>query len=323
MRRYAAILLLLGVGAMLTAASTDYYLGESVRQLGLRDGARQASDGRLSERYVSRAGVSLYAEYSKEFILVDGVKVMLDDAVGSQRGHLTLSKRDYEKVFVPLFWETPTAAVRRIVLDPGHGGKDTGKVNGALKYNEKAATLDTAARLKLALEKQGFEVIFTRTKDVFVDLDDRPAVAAAAKADLFISLHYNAGPAGDTSSDGIETYCLTPAGQKSTNAGKAKSTTASEPGNRFDAANMALAWGIQRRLLAGTGAEDRGVRRARFAVLRTLSCPGVLIEGGFMSSRKEGALIADAAYRQKIADAVAAGITDYVLRGRPAAKAAK
>jgi N-acetylmuramoyl-L-alanine amidase len=289
----------------------------------LRDAPRVAGDGRSSERYVSRGGVSLYAEYSKEFILVDGVKVMLEDPVGSQRGHLTLSKLDYEKVFVPLFWDAPKAAVRRIVIDPGHGGKDTGKVNGPYKYNEKAATLDTAARLKILLEKQGFEVVFTRTKDVFVDLDDRPAVATSVKADLFISLHYNAGPAGDTSSDGIETYCLTPAGQKSTNAGKAKSTTSVEPGNRFDAANMSLAWGIQRRLLAGTGAEDRGIRRARFAVLRTLSCPGVLIEGGFMSSRKEGAQIADAAYRQKIAEAVAAGIVDYVLRGRPAAKAAK
>ena len=224
---------------------------------------------------------------------------------------------------MPLFWDAPKSAVRRIVLDPGHGGKDTGKINAPYKYNEKAATLDTAARLRLLLEKQGFEVVFTRTKDVFVELDDRPAVAASVKADLFISLHYNAGPAGDTSSGGIETYCLTPAGQKSTNAGKARSTTGVEPGNRFDNANMALAWGIQRRLLAGTGAEDRGVRRARFAVLRTLSCPGVLIEGGFMSSRKEGAQIADAAYRQKIAEAVAAGIVDYVLRGRPAVKAAK
>ena len=67
-------------------------------------------------------------------------------------------------------------------------------------------------------------------------------------------------------------------------------------------------------------ADDRGVRRARFAVLRTLNCPGVLIEGGFMSSRKEAALIADAAYRQKIAEAVAAGIVDYVIRARPVTK---
>jgi N-acetylmuramoyl-L-alanine amidase len=322
-RRFAAILLLLGVGAMLSAATTDYYLGESVRQLGLRDAARQASDGRSSERYVSRAGVSLYAEYSRDFVLIDGVKVLLDDAIGSQRGHLTVSKRDYDKVFVPLFWDLPKDPVRRILLDPGHGGKDTGKVNGPYKYTEKTATLDTAARLKILLEKQGFEVVFTRTKDVFVDLDDRAAMATATKADLFISLHYNAGPAGDSTADGIETYCLTPAGQRSSNSGKAKATTGSEPGNRFDTANMALAWGIQRRLVKSTGADDRGVRRARFAVLRTLPCPGVLVEGGFMSSRKEGALIADAAYRQKIAESVAAGIIDYVVRARPVAKPVK
>ena len=323
MRRIAAILLLLATGALLRAASTDYLLGESVRQLGLRDGARLGADARSSERYATRGGMTLYAEYSRDFIVVDGIKVMLDDPVGSQRGHLTISKRDYDKVFVPLFWDGPRTAPRRVLLDPGHGGKDTGKVNGPYKYNEKAATLDTAARLKILLEKQGYEVFFTRTKDVFLELDDRAALAAKLGADLFISLHYNAGPAGDTSADGVETYCLTPAGQRSTNAGKAKSTTAAEPGNRFDAANVLLAWSIQRRMIRSTGADDRGVRRARFAVLRTLSCPGVLIEGGFMSSRREGALIADGAYRQKIAEAIAAAVGDYASRVRPAAKAGR
>jgi len=184
-------------------------------------------------------------------------------------------------------------------------------------------TIDTAARLKLLLEKQGIEVLFTRTKDVFVELEDRSAMAARLRADLFISLHYNAGPAGDTTADGIETYCLTPAGQRSTNAGKARSTTAAEPGNRFDAANILLAWSVQRRLVKATGADDRGVRRARFAVLKDLTCPGVLIEGGFMSSRREGALIADPAYRQKLAEAMAAGVADYVARARAPAQAGR
>ncbi len=315
MQRFASILLL-ATGALLRAASTDYFLGESVRQLGLRDLARQVGDGKSSERYATRGGVAFYAEYSRDHVIVDGVKIMLDDPVGSQKGHLTISLRDYEKVFVPLFWESPRGPVRRILLDPGHGGKDTGKVNGARQYNEKSATLDTAARLRLLLEKQGFEVLFTRTRDVFVGLEDRSALAAKLGADLFISLHYNAGPAGDTSADGIETYCLTPAGQRSTNAGKARSTTAAEPGNRFDAANVLLAWSVQRRLVKATGADDRGVRRARFAVLKDLICPGILIEAGFMSSRREGALIADPAYRQKLAEAMAAGVADYVARAR-------
>ena len=320
MRRFAAILLL--AAAQAAAASTGYYLGDSVRQLGLRELERQRGDAADSERHGTKGGLGLYAERNREYVLVDGVKVMLEDAVGSLRGHLTVSKLDYEKVLVPLFWGPPRAAtaVKRVVIDPGHGGKDPGKINGPLGYAEKAATLDTAARLKIALEKQGFEVVFTRVKDVFVELDDRPGIAARAKADLFISLHYNGGGAGDTVSSGIETYCLTPEGQRSTNSGKARSTTGAEPGNRFDASNMALAWSIQRRVLAATGAEDRGVRRARFAVLRPLPCPGVLVEGGFISSRKEGAQIAEAAYRQKIADSVAAGIVEYAARVRPAQK---
>jgi N-acetylmuramoyl-L-alanine amidase len=322
-RRVTAIFLLLALAAAAPAATTDYLLGESVRQLGLRDAARQAGDGKSSERYVAPGGLGFYAEYSRDHIIVDGIKVMLDDAVGSQRGHLTISRRDYDKVFVPLFWESPRGPVRRILLDPGHGGKDTGKINGSQKYNEKAATLDTAARLKLLLEKQGYEVFLTRNSDVFVDLEDRPAFATKLRADLFISLHYNAGPAGDDTADGVETYCLTPAGQRSTNAGKARSTTAAEPANRFDGPNLLLAWSIQRRMIRTTGSDDRGVRRARFSVLRTLACPGVLIEGGFMSSRREGALIAEAAYRQKIAEAIAAGVADYVGRARPPAKATK
>ena len=93
MRRVAAILLLLATGALLRAASTDYLLGESVRQLGLHDVPRQGADGRSSERYATRGGLGLYAEYSRDYVVVDGIKVMLDDPVGSQRGHLTISKR--------------------------------------------------------------------------------------------------------------------------------------------------------------------------------------------------------------------------------------
>jgi N-acetylmuramoyl-L-alanine amidase len=73
---------------------------------------------------------------------------------------------------------------------------------------------------------------------------------------------------------------------------------------------------VQRSLVKATGAEDRGVRRSRFAVLRPLNCPGILVEGGFISSRAEGAQIANAAYRQKLAEAIAEGVSNYVGRVR-------
>jgi N-acetylmuramoyl-L-alanine amidase len=316
-RAVASLLLLL---ALLPAAPawaftspTEVFLGPSVRQLGLGELDSPRED---TERYGAKGVPALLAQRNREYLTVDGVKIYLDDNIGSLRGHLTVTRTDYAKVLVPLYWKTPVAGVRRIVIDPGHGGKDPGKQNPGLRYDEKAATLDTAVRLKLVLEKRGFEVLLTRNRDVAVDLDERAAFANRSKADLFISLHYNGAGVGDTSSSGIETYCLTPAGQKSTNTGKAKADVGEQPGNRFDTPNLLLAWNIQRQILAATGAEDRGVRRARFAVLRPLACPGVLVEGGFISSKREGAQIADAAFRQKIADSVAEGVFQYLQRQR-------
>lgn len=299
------------------AASQDIYLGESVRLLGFQQVA-QKGDGPDLERFNAKGWPDLVAEKNREYLYVGGAKVYLEDNIDARKGHLTVTRLDYDKVLVPLLWRLPAAVPgsRRIVLDPGHGGKDPGKQNTALGYDEKAATLDTALRLKLLLEKRGFEVILTREKDVFVELPDRPAAANKLKADLFVSLHYNGGAAGDATSAGIETYCLTPAGQFSTNKATGKADISVEPGNRFDNFNLLLAWNVHRSVLKATGADDRGVRRARFAVLRTLNCPGILVEGGFISSRAEGAQIANAAYRQKLAEAISEGLIAYVTRLR-------
>jgi N-acetylmuramoyl-L-alanine amidase len=307
-RRLVAIASCLAVAATSRAsAAPDIFLGDSLRQLGL------APLARVAERHGAKGLPTFVAEPNKDYLLVEGLKIYLDDPVGQLRGKLTVTRIDYDKVIVPLAWRLPAArpGSQRILLDPGHGGKDPGKLNAALNYTEKAATLDTALRLKPLLEKLGFEVLLTRDKDVAIDLDDRAPMAAKAKADLFVSLHYNGGAAGDTTSAGIETYCLTPAGQHSTNKATGKADLTVEPGNRFDTFNLQLAFNVQRRILAEVGAEDRGVRRARFAVLRTLTCPGILIEGGFVSSRVEGAQIANAAYRQKLAQAIADGVADY------------
>ena len=299
------------------AASQEIFLGDSVRLLGLQQVA-QKGDGPDVERFSAKGWPDLYAEKNRDHLLVGGVKVFLEDNIDEKKTKLTVTRRDYDKVLVPLLWRLPPQlpGTKRILLDPGHGGKDPGIVSAALGYTEKAATLDTALRLKLLLEKRGLEVILTREKDTFVDLDDRPAAANKLKADLFISLHYNGGAKGDASSSGIETYCLTPAGQSSTNKAAGKADIAVEPGNRFDAFNVLLAWHVHRNVLQATGAEDRGIRRARFAVLRPLNCPGILVEGGFISSRTEGAQIANAAYRQKLAEAIAEGVVGYVTRVR-------
>ncbi len=299
------------------AASQDIFLGESVRLLGFQQVA-QKGDPETVERYAAKGWPDLFADRNREFLYVGGAKIYLEDNIDAKKGRLTVTRLDYDKVLVPLLWRLPPQlpGSRRILLDPGHGGKDPGKQNAGLGYDEKAATLDTALRLKLLLEKRGFEVFLTRDKDAFVELPDRPAAANKLKADLFVSLHYNGGAAGDATSAGIETYCLTPAGQFSTNKAAGKADISPEPGNRFDTFNLLLAWNVHRAVLKATGAEDRGVRRARFAVLRTLNCPGILVEGGFISSRTEGAQIANAAYRQRLAEAIGEGVMAYVGRVR-------
>jgi N-acetylmuramoyl-L-alanine amidase len=299
------------------AAAQDIFLGESVRLLGFQQVA-QKGDPETVERYAAKGWPDLFADKNREFLYVGGAKIYLEDNIDAKKGRLTVTRLDYDKVLVPLLWRLPPQlpGSRRILLDPGHGGKDPGKQNASLGYDEKAATLDTALRLKLLLEKRGFEVILTRDKDTFVELPDRPAAANKLKADLFVSLHYNGGAAGDATSAGIETYCLTPAGQFSTNKAAGKADISPEPGNRFDTFNLLLAWNVHRAVLKATGAEDRGVRRARFAVLRTLNCPGILVEGGFISSRTEGAQIANATYRQRLAEAIGEGVMTYVGRIR-------
>ncbi|MGA0133299.1 MAG: N-acetylmuramoyl-L-alanine amidase family protein [Opitutales bacterium] len=299
------------------AAASDVYLEDSLRLLGAGRLAAQKGDRAGSERHGGAGKPTLYAERDRDHLLVDGVKVMLSEPVGLLKGRLTVARLDYDKVLVPLYWrQAERRPMRRIMLDPGHGGTDPGKQHA--NYNEKTVAFDTAVRVKAALEKQGFEVLLTRSKDASLALPARPALAGRFAADLFVSIHYNSAGANDTTSGGIETYCLTPPGMRSTNVAKGRPDLSSEPGNRFDIRNLQLAWSVQRHLLAGTGAEDRGVRRARFAVLRPLPCPGILIEGGFVSSRREGALIGTPAYRQQVADAIAAGISEYARSLSPA-----
>jgi len=159
--------------------------------------------------------------------------------------------------------------------------------------------------------------LLTREKDKFVDLPDRCDYANKVKADLFISLHFNGGAPNDSTTSGFETYCLTVAGESSTNHSKTTASSIMLPGNRLDSLNLLLAWSVQLRAVKMLGTEDRAVKRARFAVLKSLNCPGILIEGGFVSSKTEGAQIADPNYRQKLAESVAAGIIDYSNRLKP------
>jgi N-acetylmuramoyl-L-alanine amidase len=263
-----------------------------------RDGSRAAD---ASSYKTSWAELVLKAN-SREAI-INGVKHWLNSPPLFARGRLWVTKLDVDKVIDPVLRGGRTAQplrVRVVVLDAGHGGNDRG-ARSASGRMEKELTLDLTRRAAKHLEAAGLQVKLTRTRDVAVTLERRVEIAAAARPDLFVSLHFNA--ASSASASGIETYCLPPVG--------ASSAAAREHGNSFDAQNVWLAHCIQKSAIEATGATDRGVRRARFYLLRQMRCPAVLFEGGFLSNPREAAQLEQAAHREKLARAVAEGILMY------------
>jgi len=195
---------------------------------------------------------------------------------------------------------------RVIVIDPGHGGADPGARSAADGRWEKEFTLDWARRLAPLLEQRGWRVFLTRTNDRDVALSDRVALSEARAADLFLSLHFNTS-GGAREQAGLETYCLTPTGMRSSlTRGYEDDPAEILPNNAFDAENFQWAVRLHAALLKVDGIRDRGVRRARFlGVLRAQKRPAVLIEGGFLSNPGEARRIADPAFREKLAEAVA------------------
>jgi len=244
-------------------------------------------------------------------VRVDGLQLWLLFPLTTRDGRLFISQLDVGYSLRPLLSPPRMPAGKKakiICLDPGHGGKEPGYRVGSKR--EKDYTLTLAFELREQLRKAGFKVHLTRSTDRTVELSDRPAVAKRHKADLFVSLHFNATDGGRNDAKGSETYCYTPAGAPSTNAG-GKGSGGWAAGNKFNANNLVLACQIQKSLVRNLNVEDRGVRRARFAVLRDATMPAVLIEAGFLSHPAEGKKILNAAYRREMARAIVSGITNY------------
>ena len=249
-------------------------------------------------------------------VAINGVNLWLCNPIKLKDGQVYISSLDLNTSIEPILFPKTNrvrSTIHTIYLDPGHGGHDTGGVSG--NFMEKRYTLPLAEELARQLAAAGFKVILTRTNDTYVELENRPALANRQKADLFISLHFNIGPPGEAK--GVEVYCLTPAGANSTNVGRWgdvsdwRDNLGAVPGNRCDDWNVLLAYQLQKSLVKNLSAEDRGVRRARFAVLRTAEMPAVLIEGGFLTDSVEQKKIADPKYRAELAAAIVQGVKNY------------
>lgn len=182
--------------------------------------------------------------------------------------------------------KTPVPNGRIIVLiDPGHGGKDPGAI-GLGGIQEKNLVLPIANQVTSLLQQQGIQVMMTRTDDYFVDLEPRVAMAQRINANLFVSIHANSMPGNRSDVSGLETYYFS-SGQR-------------------------LAQTIHNSVLQSVDIKDRGVRRARFYVLRKNPMPAVLVEVGFVTGREDAPRLATTAYQNQMAAAIARGILRYI-----------
>ena len=261
---------------------------------------------------LTTSGGVLVLRAGSQIALWDGVEVRLGFAPQMMSGQPYVHALDAKKTLEPLVRGLPMSGFKTnptIVIDPGHGGQDSG-TKGVPGYRyEKEFTLDWARRLGALLATNGWQVFLTRNNDTDLSVSNRIAFAEAHKADVFLSLHFNSSAPNDQQA-GLETYCLTPSGLPSTvTRGYNDDPALAFPNNAFDAQNLQFAWQVHRALLQVNGRHDRGVRRARYlGVLRGQNRPAILIEGGYLSNPREARLIANPAYRQKLAEAVAAAL---------------
>jgi N-acetylmuramoyl-L-alanine amidase len=183
-----------------------------------------------------------------------------------------------------------------IVLDAGHGGSDPGAINKKLGVSEASVTLDICKRLAQILKGQGWNVVMTRTQDVDVsyagssaveELGARVKVANQSRADLFLSIHCNAAVSPNSNGTSLHYY---------------------------KQSDYVLASELQHAVLSSTGRSNRGLQANRFYVLVHSQMPAVLVETAFLTNPTEGALLADPAYRQKIAEGLAQGLRGYASR---------
>jgi N-acetylmuramoyl-L-alanine amidase len=279
------------------------------------DGLKTFWLARGSEIGVTNRTTRLVFNVDSHDVEINGVHVLLSFPMANIKGVPFIAQLDLDKTVRPLLFPSRYATPKKITticLDPGHGGKDTGnRVGGIFGHDEKTYTLALALELRGQLRAAGFNVILTRSKDTFVDLSARPALANRAGADLFISLHFNSVDSSRSTVSGVETYSITPVGAASSNAQGEGANHAATTANRFENNSLLLSYQVQKSLVQNLGATDRGARRARFAVLTSAAMPAILIEGGYMSHPVEGKKIFSAAYRRQMAQALVKGILAY------------
>lgn len=243
--------------------------------------------------------------------IVNGVRNWLCFPVIAQDNKFLVSRIDLAKTIEPQLRPQMIqrkGKVQTVVLDAGHGGFDKGARSSF--GSEKEYALDVARQLRPLLQAKGFKVIMTRENDVFLPLQLRAHIANQTRDSIFVSIHFNG--ASNRDATGFEIFSLTPRGAPSTaDDSLALSFVNMQAGSPVDAQSFELSACVYHSMLGHIPEFDRGIKRARFAVLRHTKIPAILVEGGFLSERNDSKSVANPAWRAKLAEAISVGIENY------------
>ena len=255
---------------------------------------------------------SLVVKAGSRQAIVNGVRHWLSFPTRMQGGVGLVSRVDAERTIKPAMQPASVKGFRTVttvVLDPGHGGYDRG-ARSSLGV-EKDYALDVVNRVRSRLEKAGLKVVQTRLGDTFIPLGNRPAVARKYAGSIFVSIHFNSGDT-NPAANGLEIFAISPLGAPPTGQREPRARDRErETGHALEPVNFVLANTIYHALMGKLSSFDRGVKRARFVVLKQATAPAVLIEGGFLTNATEAARIASPIWRDAYADAIVAGILEY------------
>jgi len=285
---------------------------------------------------LTRSGREVKLLVDSPIVLVNGCPERISPAPSNYQGIVVVPWKFKEQILSRLIMPEKAGTeicvlgyrLKRIVIDPGHGGKDPGAI-GKAGLREKDVVLDIGRRLRDVLESDGFSVVMTRDSDEFIPLSGRSEIANKAKADLFISIHANAnrsrwirgmevyhprekseeiipGLAADHDSSYIFNQLNISRSSKNT---KAIVLDMIYTQNQADAINLSKC--ITRSADKNLEVRERGVKAASFYVLRNTQIPAILIEVGYITNAREAKYLKSDSYRQDVVDAIAKGIANY------------
>lgn len=276
---------------------------------------------------LTRKGLKAKAMVGSDLVILGDEKIKLSSPLKMQKGTVIVPADFKRKVIDRLTqkFDYTIKKFRVVIIDPGHGGQDPGAI-GKNGLKEKNVVLDIAKRLKDSLEEKGIDVIMTRTDDQFVPLEERSAIAARSKADLFISIHANASRA--RAAHGFEVFYLRDVDDNDAEVVKnykilfnrlamqknnsvLEGILSSMISTYKRAESDRLAEYITKNTAETINSHNRGTKSARYVVLRNTLIPAILVEVGFLSNRQEEGLLKESSYREKIADSLAEGLIGY------------